>query len=243
MPPASRMGANKTERLIQEIREFAAMRFAPFKVPEHILIVDEIPKSPNGKVRRMDLAEQLKLVGSTAQRTPVEAATSWTPIEQTLMGIWVEVLKIDQPGLHDNFFRARWSLPGSDSVVTRLRREFGADLPNRQPVCKAHRGRAGRVARSDPSRATDSATFGATFVGRQGQLQWIIHSQKKRDCWHFSSLFLRNGCGFSTNSNPVIPLTTCRHRCGSEEAWTKPCSSGVSTRSGAGTIPCAQPFI
>ena len=129
VPPASRMEANKTERLIQEIREFAAMRLAPFKVPQHILIVDEIPKSPTGKVRRMDLAEQLKLVGSTAQRTPVEAATPWTPIEQTLMGIWAEVLKIDQPGLHDNFFRLGGHSLAATQVVTRLRREFGADLP------------------------------------------------------------------------------------------------------------------
>lgn len=44
VPAGSSMGPNKTEYLIQEIREFAAMRLAPFKVPQQILIVDEIPK-------------------------------------------------------------------------------------------------------------------------------------------------------------------------------------------------------
>ena len=52
------------------------MRLAPFKVPQQILIVDEIPKSPTGKVRRMDLAEQLKLVAPTAQQTPVRSSAT-----------------------------------------------------------------------------------------------------------------------------------------------------------------------
>jgi len=44
------------------IREFAAERIAAFKVPRKILIVDEIPKGPTGKVRRIGLAEELGLV-------------------------------------------------------------------------------------------------------------------------------------------------------------------------------------
>lgn len=44
------------------IREFAAQRIAAFKVPRKILIVDEIPKGPTGKVRRIGLAEELGLV-------------------------------------------------------------------------------------------------------------------------------------------------------------------------------------
>jgi len=42
-----------------EIREFAAERLADFKVPRQILVMDEIPKGPTGKLRRIGLAEQL----------------------------------------------------------------------------------------------------------------------------------------------------------------------------------------
>ncbi|HIF24534.1 MAG TPA: AMP-dependent synthetase [Gemmatimonadetes bacterium] len=46
----------------QEIRAFASERLASFKVPKTVLILDEIPKGPTGKPRRIGLAEQLGLV-------------------------------------------------------------------------------------------------------------------------------------------------------------------------------------
>jgi acyl-CoA synthetase (AMP-forming)/AMP-acid ligase II len=45
-----------------EIRSFAAERLATFKVPRTVLVMDEIPKGPTGKLRRIGLAEQLGLV-------------------------------------------------------------------------------------------------------------------------------------------------------------------------------------
>ncbi|MFV1987380.1 MAG: acyl--CoA ligase [Gemmatimonadota bacterium] len=45
----------------EEIREFAATCLASFKVPRTVLIVDEIPKGPTGKLRRIGMAEQLGL--------------------------------------------------------------------------------------------------------------------------------------------------------------------------------------
>jgi len=46
----------------QEIRAFAAERLANFKVPKTVLILDEIPKGPTGKLRRIGLADKLGLV-------------------------------------------------------------------------------------------------------------------------------------------------------------------------------------
>ncbi len=42
-----------------DLRAFAAARLAAFKVPRTVLIVDEIPKGPTGKPRRIGLAEAL----------------------------------------------------------------------------------------------------------------------------------------------------------------------------------------
>jgi acyl-CoA synthetase (AMP-forming)/AMP-acid ligase II len=44
-----------------ELRAFAAERLAAFKVPRSIVIVDEIPKGPTGKLQRIGLAERLGL--------------------------------------------------------------------------------------------------------------------------------------------------------------------------------------
>ena len=51
-------GASATE---QDIRDFCATRLAPYKVPRHILLRDDIPKGATGKVQRIGLAAKLGL--------------------------------------------------------------------------------------------------------------------------------------------------------------------------------------
>jgi oxalate---CoA ligase len=45
----------------KQLREFVAGRLADFKVPRKILLLDEIPKGPTGKLQRIGLAEKLGL--------------------------------------------------------------------------------------------------------------------------------------------------------------------------------------
>ena len=51
-------GAKTNEK---EIREFTSHRLADFKVPRKVIILDEIPKGPTGKLQRIGLAEKLGL--------------------------------------------------------------------------------------------------------------------------------------------------------------------------------------
>ena len=53
-----REGAQASER---DLREFAAIRLADFKVPRKILILPEIPKGATGKLQRIGLAQKLGL--------------------------------------------------------------------------------------------------------------------------------------------------------------------------------------
>ena len=55
-----REGAAATEH---ELRDFAAVRLANFKVPRKILFLQEIPKGPTGKMQRIGLAARLGLGG------------------------------------------------------------------------------------------------------------------------------------------------------------------------------------
>ena len=45
-----------------ELRDFAAARLAPFKVPRKIVFLTEIPKGATGKLQRIGLAEKLGLI-------------------------------------------------------------------------------------------------------------------------------------------------------------------------------------
>lgn len=46
-----------------ELKEFVASRLADFKVPRRLVILDEIPQGPTGKVQRIALADKLGLTG------------------------------------------------------------------------------------------------------------------------------------------------------------------------------------
>jgi acyl-CoA synthetase (AMP-forming)/AMP-acid ligase II len=94
----------------KDIRQFAAGRLADFKVPRQVLIVAQLPKGSTGKVQRIGLAEKLELAGgSAASRT---FAAPRTPLETILAGIWAEVLRLGQVGIHDDFFAL-----GGDSLL------------------------------------------------------------------------------------------------------------------------------
>ena len=97
-----------------DIRLFAVTRLAAFKVPQQVYIVEDLPKSPTGKLQRLGLAEKLGLAApSCAQSTMYRGTTApRTPLEELLAGLWAQVLDIERVGIHDNFFQL-----GGDSIL------------------------------------------------------------------------------------------------------------------------------
>jgi acyl-CoA synthetase (AMP-forming)/AMP-acid ligase II len=85
-----------------DIRRFVIGRVADFKVPRQVLIVSELPKGPTGKVQRLGLAAKLGLANPRA--IPLTYVAPRTPLEKALAENWAEILKVEQVGVHDNFF-------------------------------------------------------------------------------------------------------------------------------------------
>jgi acyl-CoA synthetase (AMP-forming)/AMP-acid ligase II/acetyltransferase-like isoleucine patch superfamily enzyme len=98
---------NNASATESEIREFAAARLADFKVPSQVLIVNEIPKGPTGKLQRIGLAEKLALKLKENFVAPKDS------IEKELAEIWKDLLNVDQVGVRDNFYAL-----GGDSLAT-----------------------------------------------------------------------------------------------------------------------------
>lgn len=90
-----------------EIRDFASLRLADFKVPSRVVFVEEIPKGPTGKLQRIGLAEKLATHLTTKYVAPKDS------IEQQLADIWKHLLRVEQVGVHDNF-----NSLGGDSLAT-----------------------------------------------------------------------------------------------------------------------------
>ena len=101
-------------------------------MPTQIVILDEIPKGPTGKLQRIGLAEKL----GSRLRPDYEAPQS--AVERALARMWVEVLGGDRVGVHDNFFALGGDSLRLTQLVARVRATFGVELPLttifRQPV-------------------------------------------------------------------------------------------------------------
>ncbi len=110
-----------------ELRQFAATRLAPFKVPNRIVIVKEIPKGPTGKLQRIGLAEKLGLLGrdATCAKPAAPYAAPRTPLEENLVQIWSGMLGFHdgrKVGVHDDFNQ----LGGDSLMAATLLAQVGA---------------------------------------------------------------------------------------------------------------------
>jgi len=100
-----------------ELRRFAALRLAEFKVPSRVVILEEIPKGPTGKLQRIGLAEKLGISGSeeavAGERAPFVAPRN--PVEETVAALWRDVLRVDEVGVNDRFLDL-----GGDSLLATM---------------------------------------------------------------------------------------------------------------------------
>ncbi|HVF89348.1 MAG TPA: amino acid adenylation domain-containing protein, partial [Blastocatellia bacterium] len=109
------------------LRGFLSERLPGFMIPSFFSFLDSMPMTPNGKVDRSALP--------TPQMSRPEQETSYasamTPTEHVLVGIWTEILGVDQVGVNDNFFELGGHSLLLTQVTSRVRETFQADLPLR----------------------------------------------------------------------------------------------------------------
>lgn len=113
-----------------ELREFVFSQLAPFKVPRQILIVEEIPKGPFGKLQRSRLADLLQVqardqdaAGSAREHVPPR-----THEETVLADIWSRILGVQAVGVYDDFFRLGGDSILATQVVSQVRKTMAVDL-------------------------------------------------------------------------------------------------------------------
>ncbi|MEM7348365.1 MAG: AMP-binding protein, partial [Chloroflexota bacterium] len=113
-----------------DIRRFAARTLTDFKVPEQVVILDEIPKGPTGKLQRIGLAEKLGLVDqATTESNPTEFVPPSTPKEELLTAVWQEVLGVKQVGIQDRFLDIGGDSVLATQLLTRVRQQLNLEIP------------------------------------------------------------------------------------------------------------------
>jgi acyl-CoA synthetase (AMP-forming)/AMP-acid ligase II/acyl carrier protein len=108
------------------LRDHAAERLAAFKVPRHILLLDELPRCPVGKVRRRELAERFVRDARTSA-----AASPTTGLEAAIAALWAEELDLETIGVDDDFAVSGGDSLSSVRIVLAAERLVGRKIPDR----------------------------------------------------------------------------------------------------------------
>ena len=110
---------------IGEVRGFLSRKLPQHMLPAAVVMLDEWPLTPTGKVDRLALPAP----ESSRPDLGNEFLDPRTPVEETLAAIWAEVLKVEQVGVYDNFFELGGHSLAAAQVANRVRDTFAADLP------------------------------------------------------------------------------------------------------------------
>jgi non-ribosomal peptide synthetase component F/acyl carrier protein len=113
-----------------DIRLFAATRLAAFKVPQQVYIVEDLPKSPIGKLQRLGLAEKLGLTAPGQAQSTIQSDFSavCTPLEDLLAGLCAQVLDLEYVGIYDDFFQLGGDSILATQLVSRIRETLHVEL-------------------------------------------------------------------------------------------------------------------
>ncbi|MGJ4938921.1 amino acid adenylation domain-containing protein, partial [Bradyrhizobium sp. HKCCYLRH3083] len=112
---------------IAELRSHLGSLLPDYMVPSLFVTLDALPLTPNGKLDRKALPEPDLAVASEAPHRAPRSAT-----EQALAAIWAELLGHDEIGIDDNFFALGGHSLLATRLVSRLRSQFGRELPLRR---------------------------------------------------------------------------------------------------------------
>ncbi|HST62170.1 MAG TPA: condensation domain-containing protein, partial [Longimicrobium sp.] len=108
-----------------EVREHLRGRLPEHMLPAAVVLLETLPLTPNGKLDRKALpAPDL---ASAADRYVAPR----TPMEEVLVEIWAEVLRLERVGVEESFFELGGHSLLATRVVSRIRQVFGVELPLR----------------------------------------------------------------------------------------------------------------
>ncbi|MEQ9237073.1 non-ribosomal peptide synthetase family protein [Coleofasciculus sp. E2-BRE-01] len=113
---------------ISQLRNFLKKVLPEYMIPSAFVWLKELPLTPNGKVNRRGLPapDQVR-----PEITGVFVAPR-TPVEEKLVKIWAELLKIERVGIHDNFFELGGHSLLTTQLLAKVRDTFQADVSLRQ---------------------------------------------------------------------------------------------------------------
>jgi acyl carrier protein len=111
-----------------QLRNFLKSRLPEHMVPASFVILDELPLLPNGKLDR----RALPAPEAVRPDLPQSFVAPRPGVEQSLAGLWSDLLGVPQIGIHDNFFDLGGHSLLTTQLISRVRELFKVEIPLRE---------------------------------------------------------------------------------------------------------------
>jgi amino acid adenylation domain-containing protein/non-ribosomal peptide synthase protein (TIGR01720 family) len=128
LTPAATDDATLLSLSAQELQRFLGARLPDYMTPSSFVMLERMPLTPSGKLNRAALLDN----DQTRPQIDAPFVAPRTPVEETLAGIWSQILGVERIGVHDNFFALGGHSLLATQVQSRIRAEYQADLPLRE---------------------------------------------------------------------------------------------------------------
>jgi acyl carrier protein len=112
---------------IAELRSHVMKQVPNYMVPGAFVFLETLPLLPNGKVDRKGLPTP----DQTSYQLQETFVAPRTPLEETIAGIWGQVLGLERVGIHDNFFMLGGHSLLAIQVIALLHSATQVELPLR----------------------------------------------------------------------------------------------------------------
>ncbi|MEH6841386.1 amino acid adenylation domain-containing protein, partial [Priestia megaterium] len=115
----------ETKVNVSTLKRYLNKKLPQYMVPSFFIELGGIPLTSNGKVDRRELPKPTEALRTQEYVPPT------TGIEKKLVGIWEEVLGIENLGVTDSFFDQGGHSLGAIRLMSELRQEFQVEVPVR----------------------------------------------------------------------------------------------------------------
>ncbi|MEO6968568.1 MAG: amino acid adenylation domain-containing protein, partial [Rhodanobacteraceae bacterium] len=168
------VAADHEPALIARLRDALRERLPPYMLPQHIEVLQTLPRTANGKIDRRALPLPVQVVREVAAQAPQSRASEppLGDLERAFIDIWRDLLRVREVGLHDNFFDL-----GGDSLLAvrvfqRAQEITGVNLPLATLL-------------TAPTVAGQAAAFRAAGAAepRTAPQQVVVTDKSTRDPW------------------------------------------------------------
>ncbi|TRU26494.1 MAG: amino acid adenylation domain-containing protein [Microcystis aeruginosa Ma_SC_T_19800800_S464] len=112
---------------INEIRQFLKAKLPSYMIPNAFVILDALPLTANGKIDRRALPPP-----ESSSEPSEKYVAPRNPIEDILVNVWSEILKVEKVGINDNFFELGGHSLLATKLVAQIRDRLKIELPLRQ---------------------------------------------------------------------------------------------------------------